>query len=146
MISKFDYTFFLYIEGLLLSIASLVCLLISIAYFTLAERKLIAVVQRRTGPNIVGFWGLLQPLADGLKLVIKEIVIPSFSNKKLFIFAPIITLILSFVGWVIIPNSFDSYVIDLNLSLLYVLVISAFGVYGILLAGWCIGLLIIINS
>jgi NADH-ubiquinone oxidoreductase chain 1 len=86
------------IYNLLLSIVTLVTLLISIAYFTLAERKIIASVQRRLGPNIVGFFGLLQPLADGLKLVIKEIVIPQFSNKLLFFVSPIITLILSFSG------------------------------------------------
>lgn len=124
------------IYNFLLSIITLVSLLVSIAYFTLAERKIIASVQRRLAPNIVGFFGLLQPLADGLKLVIKEIVIPQFSNKLLFFFSPVITLILSFSGWIIIPHSLDSYIIDLNLSLLYVLLISAFGVYGILLAGW----------
>ena len=130
------FDFFNFIFSLLIAIATLVSLLISIAYFTLAERKIIASVQRRRGPNVVGFWGLLQPLADGLKLVIKEIVIPHFSNKVLFIFAPFITLVLSFSGWVIIPHSLDSYIIDLNLSLFYILVISALGVYGILLAGW----------
>jgi NADH-quinone oxidoreductase subunit H len=109
---------------------------VSVAYFTLAERKIIASVQRRRGPDIVGFWGSLQPLADGLKLVIKEMIIPNFSNKILFIFSPFLTLVLSFSGWVVIPHSLDSYIVDLNLSLLYVLVISALGVYGILIAGW----------
>lgn len=126
----------IFLEDLSLCIVSLVLLLVSIAYFTLAERKFIASVQRRRGPNIIGFWGLLQPLADGLKLVVKEIVVPTFSNKRLFVFAPFLTLILSFSGWAVIPNSFDSYIVDFNLSLMYVLVISALGVYGILLAGW----------
>lgn len=129
-------TWLMFFEDLILATVGIFSLLISIAYFTLAERKFIASVQRRRGPNIVGFWGLLQPLADGLKLVIKEIIIPTLSNKGLFIFAPIITLVLSFSGWAVIPNSFDSYIIDLSLSLIYVLVISALGVYGILLAGW----------
>lgn len=129
-------TWFIFFESLILAVFSLVSLLISIAYFTLAERKFIASVQRRTGPNIVGFWGLLQPLADGLKLVIKEIVIPTSSNHGLFLFAPILTLILSFSGWVVIPNSFESYIVDLNLSLMFILIISALGVYGILFAGW----------
>jgi NADH:ubiquinone oxidoreductase subunit H len=82
----------------LLSIVTLITLLIAIAYFTLAERKIIASVQRRKGPEIVGFYGLLQPLADGLKLVIKEMIIPTFSNKLLFILSPFVTLILSFSG------------------------------------------------
>ena len=126
----------MYFENLLLVVISLVSLLISIAYFTLAERKFIASVQRRRGPDVVGFWGLLQPLADGLKLVIKEIIVPTLSNKGLFIFAPILTLILSFTSWAVIPNSFDSYIVDFPLSLMFILVISALGVYGILLAGW----------
>ena len=116
-------TWFVFFESLLLTILSLISLLISIAYFTLAERKFIASVQRRCGPNIVGFWGLLQPLADGLKLVLKEIIIPNSSNQGLFIIAPLLTLILSFSGWVVIPNSFDSYIIDLTLSLMFILLI-----------------------
>jgi NADH-quinone oxidoreductase subunit H len=127
---------FMFIEDLILAAVGTFSLLISIAYFTLAERKFIAAVQRRSGPNIVGFWGLLQPIADGLKLVLKEIIIPTPSNKGLFIIAPIITLILSFSGWAVIPNSFDAYIIDISLSLMYVLVVSALGVYGILIAGW----------
>ena len=126
----------LFFESLSLVVISLISLLISIAYFTLIERKFIASIQRRRGPDIVGFWGILQPLADGLKLIIKEIIIPSFSNKGLFIFAPILTLILSLSGWAVIPNSLDSYLFDFSLSLLFILVISALGVYGILLAGW----------
>jgi len=122
-------------ESLILSIFSLITLLISIAYFTLAERKIIASVQRRLGPQIIGFYGLLQPLADGLKLILKEIIIPNLSNKKLFFLAPLLTLFLSFNAWVVIPNSFDSYLVDFNLSLLYILMISSIGVYTILLAG-----------
>jgi NADH-quinone oxidoreductase subunit H len=125
----------MFFEDLILVVVGTLSLLISVAYFTLAERKFIASVQRRRGPNIVGFWGLLQPLADGLKLVIKEIIIPTLSNKGIFLLAPLITLILSFSGWAVIPNSFDSYILDFSLSLMYVLVISALGVYGILFAG-----------
>jgi len=123
-------------ESLILTVFSLITLLISIAYFTLAERKIIASVQRRLGPQIIGFYGLLQPLADGLKLIFKEIIIPSVSNKKLFFLAPLLTLFLSFNAWIVIPNSFDSYLVDFNLSLLYILMISSIGVYSILLAGW----------
>jgi NADH-quinone oxidoreductase subunit H len=89
---------FHYFEPITLTLITIITLLISIAYFTLTERKIIASVQRRRGPNVVGFWGLLQPLADGLKLVIKEIVVPTFANRGLFLAAPLITLILSFSG------------------------------------------------
>jgi NADH-quinone oxidoreductase subunit H len=80
------------------SLLTLIPLLIVVAFFTLAERKVMAAVQRRRGPNIVGIWGFLQPFADGLKLVIKEIIIPSKANKFLFIFGPLLTLFLSFIG------------------------------------------------
>lgn len=95
-----------------------------------------ASVQRRKGPNIVGIWGFLQPFADGLKLIIKEVIIPSKANKFLFVFGPFLTLFLSFIGWVAVPFEIYTRIFDLNNSLLYVLVISSFSVYGILLAGW----------
>ena len=82
----------------LVIILKIVCLLISIAYFTIAERKIMAAIQRRKGPNVVGFFGLLQPLADGFKLLIKEVLIPTKANAFIFILAPIIILTLSFVG------------------------------------------------
>jgi NADH-quinone oxidoreductase subunit H len=132
----FNFSFLFLFEGLFLVLISLITLLISIAYFTLAERKLIASVQRRRGPNILGFWGLLQPLADGLKLVIKELIVPTSANRGLFLLSPLLTLALSFVGWSVIPNSHSSYIVDFNLSLMFILVVSALGVYGILLAGW----------
>ena len=126
--SYFDYIFY--------TVLTLVPLLIVVAFFTLAERKAMAAVQRRKGPNVVGIFGFLQPFADGLKLVVKEIIMPTKSNKFLFVFGPSITLFLSFTGWVSI--SFDIYtqILNLNASLLYVLVISSLGVYGILLSGW----------
>lgn len=80
-----------------------VCLLIAIAYYTIAERKIMAAIQRRRGPNVVGFWGLLQPLADGLKLIAKEMVIPSHSNSRIFVAAPLVILTLSLISWSIIP-------------------------------------------
>ena len=91
------------INTLLNGIAIIIPVLISVAYYTLAERKVMGSIQRRKGPNVVGLWGLLQPLADGLKLVIKEIIIPRKSNIKLFIAAPLMTLIFSFLNWVVIP-------------------------------------------
>lgn len=81
-----------------LILLKVVCLLVAIAYYTIAERKIMAAIQRRRGPNVVGFWGLLQPLADGLKLVAKEMVIPSHSNSRIFVIAPLVILTLSLVN------------------------------------------------
>ncbi len=114
----------------------IVLLLISVAYFTLAERKLLAVIQRRRGPNVIGVYGLLQPLSDGLKLLVKEIILPSNSNQTLFIIAPMLTFIISLLGWAVIP--FDKYatLAELNLGILYLLGVSSIGVYGIIISGW----------
>jgi NADH-quinone oxidoreductase subunit H len=95
-----------------------------------------AAIQRRKGPNVVGFWGLLQPLADGLKLVIKEMIIPRRSNILLFIFAPMLTLILSFLLWAVIPFNFGNCFVDLHLGVLYILAVSGLAVYGVVIAGW----------
>lgn len=95
-----------------------------------------ASIQRRRGPSVVGFYGILQPFADGLKLVIKEIVIPSKANKFLFFFGSFLTLFLSFIGWLAIPFEIYIRIFYLNNSLLYILVVSSLGVYGILLSGW----------
>jgi NADH-quinone oxidoreductase subunit H len=130
---EYYYSFF---DFIIYSLLTLIPLLIVIAFFTLAERKIMASIQRRRGPFIVGFWGFLQPFSDGLKLVLKEIIIPNKANNFLFIFSPTFTLFLSFVGWIVI--SFDLYtkLFNLNNNLLFVLIISSLGVYGILLSGW----------
>lgn len=111
-------------------------LLIAIAYFTLAERKILASIQRRKGPNVVGTFGLLQPLADGLKLFLKETILPSNADIILFVLAPILTFFLSLMSWVVIPLGFSMFYTDLNVGILYLLAISSLGVYGIIIAGW----------
>ena len=123
--------------SIILKILSIIVpLLISVAYFTIAERKLMGSIQRRRGPNVIGFLGLLQPLADGLKLFVKETIFPSNSNIYLFILAPLLTFILSLIGWAVIPLSETVVVSDLNLGVLYLFAISSLSVYGIILAGW----------
>lgn len=110
--------------------------LVAVAYLTLAERKTLGAMQRRKGPNVLGFFGLLQPLADGVKLLLKETIVPSTSNNLLFIFAPILTFGLSLVGWIVIPFDFGVVVSDINLGVLYIFAISSLSVYGLLIAGW----------
>jgi NADH-quinone oxidoreductase subunit H len=124
--------FFLIIYWLTL----LVPLLIAIALLTLVERKVMAAMQRRRGPNVVGYFGLLQPFADGLKLLLKETIIPIVSNKLLFFFAPIFSFFLSLALWVVIPFDFGKVLSDLNLGILYALAFSSLSVYGIIVAGW----------
>jgi len=117
-------------------LAIIIPLLISVAYFTIAERKLMGSIQRRKGPNVIGFLGLLQPLADGLKLFAKETILPSNSNIYVFLLAPLLTFILSLIGWSVIPLSEQILISDINLGILYLLAISALSVYGIIMAGW----------
>lgn len=128
--------FLIFLYFILKFLFFLVPLLISVAYLTLVERKVLASMQRRKGPNVVGFFGLLQPLADGLKLVVKESIIPSSSNTLLFVSAPIITFTLSLISWCVIPFSETSVLVDFDLGLLYIFSISSLSVYGIVLSGW----------
>jgi len=111
-------------------------LLISVAYFTIAERKLMGIIQRRKGPNVIGFLGLLQPLADGLKLFVKETILPSNSNISIFLIAPMLTFVLSLIGWAVIPFSKQVVLSDLNVGILYLFATSSLSVYGIIMAGW----------
>ena len=111
-------------------------LLIAVAYFTIAERKIMGAIQRRRGPNVVGYLGLLQPLADGLKLFVKETTLPNSGNVNIFLLAPSMAFILSIMGWAVIPFSEGLVLCDLNLGILYLFAISALNVYGILFAGW----------
>ena len=113
----------------------LIPLLLSVAYLTLAERKVIGWMQLRKGPNRTGFLGLLQPIADAVKLIFKEPIIPAGSDKILFLLAPIITFSLAMIGWATIP--IDNFVIaNLNIGVMYILAISSLGVYGVIIAGW----------
>lgn len=140
----------------------IIFLLVAVAYFTIAERKVMAAIQRRKGPNVVGVWGLLQPIADGAKLVFKELLIPTRSDSYIFLVAPILILVLSMINWTIIPTNIDlaintignvvvsntqndfldtlntntSSVVDISYGLLMILAISGFNVYGIIIAGW----------
>jgi len=126
----------LIISLILKILAIVVPLLISVAYFTIAERKLMGSIQRRRGPNVIGFLGLLQPLADGLKLFVKETVFPSNSNLYVFLLSPLLSFILSLIGWSVIPLSENVVLSDINLGILYLFAISSLSVYGIIMAGW----------
>jgi NADH-quinone oxidoreductase subunit H len=107
-----------------------------VAYLTLAERKVIAAMQLRKGPNVVGPFGLFQPVADGIKLLFKETVIPSGANRVVFVAAPMLTFILSLVAWAVIPFDVGWVLADVNVGVLYLFAISSLGVYGIIMAGW----------
>ena len=110
--------------------------LLSVAFMTIIERKQLAAHQRRVGPNTVGYYGILQPFSDALKLIVKETIIPSQSNKILFYLAPVFTLIFSLLGWGIIPFGQGLTLSDFSMGILYTLALSSLGVYGVLFAGW----------
>lgn len=116
--------------------AILVPLLLSIAYITLAERKVLGYIQCRKGPNVVGVYGLLQPLADGLKLFTKEIIIPNHANLYIYIMAPVLSLTLAFVAWGAIPYGRGVVLSDIGIGILYLFAVSSISVYAVLMSGW----------
>ncbi len=114
----------------------IVGLLIFVAYATYFERKVLALAQLRRGPNVIGPFGLLQPFADGLKLMVKETIIPAGANRFLFIMAPMLTFTLSLIGWAVIPFDNGWVIANINVGVLYLFAVSSLGVYGIIVAGW----------
>ena len=129
--SIFDLLF-----SLLDVLAIILPVLLAIAFMTILERKQLAAHQRRVGPDTVGYFGILQPFSDAMKLILKETIIPSQSNKVLFYLAPVSTLIFSLLGWGIIPFGQGITIFDFSLGILYTLALSSLGVYGVLLSGW----------
>ena len=114
----------------------LVPVLVSVAMIVWLDRRVWAFVQKRQGPNVVGPFGLLQSLADALKYIFKEIIIPASSNKVIFILAPIITMTLALIAWAVIPFGLEQVLADINVGILYIFAVSSLGVYGIIMGGW----------
>ena len=118
------------------TLALLVPVLIAVAYLTWAERKVLAAMQMRKGPNVVGPFGLLQPFADALKMLMKETIVPTGANRVLFLLAPMLTFSLAMIAWAVIPVNDGWAIADINVGILYLFAISSLGVYGVIIAGW----------
>ena len=114
----------------------LVPVLVSVAMIVWLDRRVWAFVQKRRGPNVVGPFGLFQSLADALKYIFKEIIIPASSNKLVFVLAPVVTMTLALISWAVIPFSEDFVLADINVGILYLFAVSSLGVYGIIMGGW----------
>ena len=125
-----------FIDTILRIVAIVLPLMLCVAYLTYAERRVIGAMQLRIGPNRVGPIGLLQPIADALKLLLKEVVLPIEANRFLFLIAPAISLTAALAAWAVIPFSPEVVLADVNAGLLYVLAITSVGVYGVIIAGW----------
>jgi NADH-quinone oxidoreductase subunit H len=111
-------------------------LLVSVAYMTYVDRKVWASIQLRRGPNVVGIFGLAQPFADGVKLFLKETIVPSSANSFLFLIAPMITFMTALIAWAVVPFDDGWVIADINVGILYLFAISSLGVYGVIIAGW----------
>lgn len=125
-----------FIETVINFLAILIPVLVAVAYFTLIERQVLAVVQRRQGPSIVGIYGLLQPIADGVKLLLKESILPKSSNTVIFILSPIFTFGLALAGWTVIPFGSGLAMADIDLGIMYLFAISSLSVHSVVMAGW----------
>ena len=125
-----------YLTILIIFLTTILPLLIAVAYFTLIERQILSHIQRRQGPSIVGFYGLLQPLADGLKLLLKESILPKSSNLLIFFFAPVFTFGLALAGWAVMPFGEGLVLADINIGILYIFAISSLSVHSVIMAGW----------
>ena len=137
--NNFSYLNDLIIPGSIIIVqilAVLMPVLISVAFLVYAERKVLALIQLRRGPNVVGPFGILQSFADALKLLTKENIVPANSNKIVFLLAPIITMVLSLAGWAVIPFAPNWVIADINVGIMYLFAVSSLGVYGIIMAGW----------
>jgi NADH-quinone oxidoreductase subunit H len=126
---EFTYVFVLYIVVIL-------CMLITVAFFTVYERKFLAAAHQRVGPNVVGPFGLLQAIADGVKLFLKEFILPLRANRVLFVFAPMLVFFLSLMSWLVVPFNSGIVVSNISLGVIFILLISSLNVYGIILSGW----------
>lgn len=124
------------VEGVILYLLIIVFVLLSVAVFTLVERKIMSLIQRRRGPNVVGFFGILQPFADGIKLFLKECIVPSRANRLVFIFSPLLALSVSLLVWLVLPLWFGECVVTFDVSILYVLALLSLNSYSIVLGGW----------